>query len=157
MFTKEERSRFPYWFAHVCAYNMTALNCKAWKFKYLFHDIEKPFLRLFLPYKKVQKLHRENNRHHPEWLEVRLRKKDEKMVKYLYNFDYKGAIIDWESCRFTKQDCPLNAYNEYKRLLDYEHFKSKYPLITKYFYNEFSQKLLNAIEELNLKQEQYGI
>ena len=34
MFTKEERNSFKYWFAHWCAFQMTALNLKCWKFKY---------------------------------------------------------------------------------------------------------------------------
>ena len=46
MFEEKDKSSFKYWFAHWCAYQMTALNCGAWKFKYLFHDIEKPFLEL---------------------------------------------------------------------------------------------------------------
>ena len=28
MFKEEDKSSFPYWFAHWCAYQMTALNCK---------------------------------------------------------------------------------------------------------------------------------
>ena len=48
MFDKSQRSKFKYWFAHWCAFNMTALNLGVWKFKYLFHDIEKPWLMLFL-------------------------------------------------------------------------------------------------------------
>ena len=46
MFTKEERSGFKYWFAHWCAFQMTALNLKCWRPKYLLHDIEKPWLKL---------------------------------------------------------------------------------------------------------------
>ena len=65
MFTKEERSSFKYWFAHWCAFQMTALNNKCWKFKYLFHDIEKPWLMLiWKDYSRVQKWHRATNSHH---------------------------------------------------------------------------------------------
>lgn len=46
MFTKEERSGFKYWFAHWRAFQMTALNLKCRKFKYLLHNIEKPWLKL---------------------------------------------------------------------------------------------------------------
>lgn len=94
MFTKEERSTFPYWFAHWCAFNMTALNLKAWKFKYLFHDIEKPWLKLFWPYEKVQKWHRTHNRHH---------------IEYEGNYDLEAMMIDWECSRYTKTAEPLNA------------------------------------------------
>lgn len=157
MFTKSERSTFSYWFAHWCSFQMTALNCKKWKFKYLFHDWEKPWLRLFLPYSKVQKLHRAYHKHHPEWLERQLYRgipvKDEKwfIEKLLNIFDYEAAIIDWECSRFTKESAQLNAHDEYKRLLSFDTFKEKYPWITKYCYNEFSKRLYNAIKKLNLE------
>lgn len=159
MFTKAERSTFPYWFAHLCAFNMTALNCNAWKLKYLFHDIEKPWLKLFLPYKKVQEIHRKNNRHHPEWLENKLAKYywetpydvQYEVDNFLKKFDYEGAILDWECCHFTKSEEPLNAHDEYKRLLSYDKFKEKYPFITKYCYNDFSINLMNTIKRLGLE------
>lgn len=158
MFTKAERSSFPYWWAHWCAFQMTALNCRAWKFKYLFHDFEKPWLKLFLPYSKVQSIHRTYNKHHPEWLENHLSSyiyeldNDENLInKFLDKFDYEGAILDWECCHYTKLEEPLNAHEEYKRLLSYNNFSKKYPLITKYCYNEFSMKLMDAIKKLNLE------
>lgn len=159
MFTKSERSTFSYWFAHWCSFQMTALNCKKWKFKYLFHDWEKPWLRLFLPYSKVQKLHRVYHKHHPEWLENKLEEMINKhqgigsydVFKFLNKFDYEAAIIDWECSRFTKESAQLNAHDEYKRLLSFDSFKEKYPLITKCCYNEFSKRLYNAIKNLNLE------
>ena len=102
MFTKEERSKFPYWFAHWCAYNMTALVLKNWKFKYLFHDFEKPWLRLFLPYPKVQQWHRNHNKHHIEyWLKHN-------------KADWDGMVIDWECSRHTKEAQPLDAFGQFK-------------------------------------------
>ena len=96
MFTKEERSSFKYWFAHWCAFQMTALNLKCWKFKYLFHDIEKPWLRLFLTYDKVQHIHRTLNNHHLQY-------------KYPNRVDWEAMVIDWECSRFTKEAAPLTA------------------------------------------------
>lgn len=156
MFSKEERSTFPYWFAHWAAYQMTALNCRAWKVRYLFHDLEKPWLKLFLPYKTVQQLHRACHRHHPEWLENKLfayepELTSEKVQELLRLFDYDGAIIDWECCHYTKSEEPLNAHDEYKRLLAYEDFKKRYPLITKFCYNEFSRNLMDSIKKLGLE------
>ena len=155
MFTKAERSSFPYWFAHWAAYQMTALNCKSWKFKYLFHDAEKPWLRIFLPYPKVQKLHRAYHKHHPEWLERQLFGMppgyDWLVEELLNKFDYEGAIIDWECCHFTKAEEPLDAHEEYKRLLNYDNFSKKYPWITKYCYNGFSKRLMDAIKKLGLE------
>lgn len=97
MFSKEERASFSYWFAHWCAYNMTALNLKCWKFKYLFHDIEKPWLMLlWKDYDKVQKYHRVNNNHHLEY-------------KNRDKIDWEAMVIDWECSRFTKIASPLAA------------------------------------------------
>ena len=96
MFTKEERSSFKYWFAHWCAFQMTALNLKCWKFKYLFHDIEKPWLKLFLTYDKVQHIHRTLNNHYLQY-------------KYPNRIDWEAMVIDWECSRFTKEAAPLTA------------------------------------------------
>lgn len=96
-FTKEDRSTFPYWFAHWCAYQMVALNLGVWKFRYLFHDWYKPWLRLFMDYKKVQRFHRTHSRHHLEY-------------KGEAPLDYVGMVIDWEASQYTKSQCPLNAY-----------------------------------------------
>ena len=97
MFTKEERSTFKYWFAHWCAFQMTALNLKVWKPKYLLHDIEKPFLKLFLKYTTIQRLHRKYSSHHLEYW------------RGLKKLDIDAMLIDWECSRFTKEACPLNA------------------------------------------------
>ena len=109
MFTKEDRSSFPYWFAHWCAYNMTALNLGVWRFKYLFHDIEKPWLMLlWKDYKRVQKFHRTHNRHHLEY-------------NGKQEYDYIGMVIDWECSRFTKSACQMTARQETEKLIE------KYP------------------------------
>lgn len=97
MFTKAERASFSYWFAHWCAYNMTALNLKCWKLKYLFHDIEKPWLMLFWrDYDRVQKYHRLHNNHHLEFKDIN-------------KIDWEAMVIDWECSRFTKISSPLAA------------------------------------------------
>lgn len=100
MFDKSERSTFKYWFAHWCAYQLTALNLKAWKFKYLFHDIEKPWLRILFrgDYSKVRKYHREHSRHH---------------LQYKGKKDYAAMVIDWECSRLTKDSSPYTAYEYY--------------------------------------------
>lgn len=105
MFTKSERGTFKYWFAHWCAFQMTALNLKHWRLKYLLHDIEKPFLKLFWDYKKVQKWHRTHNSHH---------------VEYKGQWDTYAMVIDWECSRFTKSEAQLNAYDTLKRMIENE-------------------------------------
>jgi len=160
-FDKNERSSFSYWYNHWLAYNLVALKQHAWKLKYAFHDWYKPWLRLFLPYEKVQSFHRSHSNHHPEWLERKLIKAGKKYKKnpmkwvdgYLdafHKYDYKGTIIDWECSRYTKNAANLNAHDEYNKVLNYETFITKYPHIGEGF-NYFSKKLFEAIKELNLE------
>ena len=106
-FNREQRSKFNYWFAHWCAFQMVALCLHIWKPKYLFHDIEKPWLRLFLPYKKVQKIHRKFNRHHEQWLERHNH----------IPVDIDALIIDNECSRFTKQAATLTALQYFNKKL----------------------------------------
>jgi len=113
MFGEEDKSSFPYWFAHWCAFQLTALNLKIWKFKYLFHDIEKPWLRLFMPYKKVQKWHRTHNKHH---LEYGLKHGFDKI-------DWEALMIDWECSHMSKKQCPLNCREEMESKLSDEKWK----------------------------------
>ena len=153
MFPKEKRSDFDYWFAHWAAFQMTALNCRCWKFKYLFHDIEKPFLKLFLPYKKVQTLHRRYHKHHPEWLEHKLNKWQkilswQLICEFMDEFDYEAAIIDWECGHYTKIAQPRDAYDEYEHMFEFDNFSEKYPFITRYCYEEFSARLKRTIIDL---------
>ena len=153
MFTKEERSKFNYWFAHWCAFQMTALNLHHWKFKYLFHDIEKPWLRLFMSYKKVQKWHRNHHRHHFEWLERKLAALDKKGGGYLNpiidRFDWEALMIDWECSRFTKLASPRNARDELFAFFDHNNIEEKYPYI--YLHKDLIlQKSFEALKKLGL-------
>ena len=101
MFDKSQRSKFDYWFAHWCAFNMTALNLGVWKFKYLFHDIEKPWLMwVWNDYSHVQKWHRTHNAHHLEYIGE--------------TYDFEAMVIDWECSRFTKIASPLTARQEFE-------------------------------------------
>lgn len=105
MFTKQDRSTFKYWFAHWCAFQMTALNLGIWKFKYLFHDWEKPWLKLFLPYRVVQKYHREHSKHHVEYA----------LKHGAHNVDIDAMVIDNECSRFTKTASPYTAIEWFER------------------------------------------
>lgn len=99
-FSKEQRSSFTYWYYHWKAFNLTVFHLGCWKFKYLFHDIEKPWLMLFWKdYKKVQTWHRVHNIHHIEY-------------KYKDKIDWEAVVIDWECSRYTKFAAPRNAYQE---------------------------------------------
>ena len=125
MFTKEERSGFKYWFAHWCAFQMTALNHKCWRAKYLFHDIEKPWLKLIWSYPKVQKWHREHNSHHLEYFYLH------------YKADFLAMIIDWECSRFTKEASPRTAREEYTKV------REEVPLWIKGVLDRYLLPLLN--------------
>lgn len=107
-FDKSNRSSFSYWFAHWCAFQLTALNLRRWKFKYLFHDFEKPWMKLFCKYKTVQKWHRNHNRHH---LEYGLKHGWDKI-------DWEALIIDWECSKLTKTEAQLDAYETMNYELD---------------------------------------
>lgn len=105
-FTKDQRGHFDYWFYHVLAFNYVAIQLGVWNPKYLFHDFEKPWLMLLtgMNYKKVQKWHRQHNRHHLEY-----KGKREK--------DWKAMVIDWQCSRYTKLAHPLTAIEEANRKL----------------------------------------
>ena len=126
MFQKSERSSFKYWFAHWCAFQMTALNCRCWKLKYLFHDIEKPWLMLlWKDYQRVQTWHRTHNSHH---------------LEYAGDKDWDAMTIDWECCSVSKRQCPLNCREEMERILQeykWKNYESEIrehlePLLNKY-------------------------
>ena len=104
LYKKSERSTFSYWFAHWKAFNLTAMLLGVWQFRFLFHDIEKPFLMwMWKDYQRVKKYHRTHARHH-----------------FAYEgdkgYDYLGMVIDWECSRFSKADAQMNAIETY----DYE-------------------------------------
>ena len=103
-FTKADRSTWRYFWAHWCAFQMVAITLGVWKFKYLFHDWYKPWLKMFgMPYKKIQRFHRTHSNHHLEWLIVGGSPKE---------FDWEALVIDWECSQYTKENCPRNAREE---------------------------------------------
>ena len=132
MFTKQDRSSFKYWFAHWCGFQLTALNLGIWKPKYLLHDIEKPWLKLFWDYKKVQKWHRTHNNHHLEY-----------GLKHGWNkIDWEALMIDWECCGLSKQEAQLDA----RETLEYEIHRDKW----KPYANEISVRLGRLLYLYNL-------
>lgn len=107
-FDKTERSSFPYWLNHWLAFNLVALKLRVWNPKWLLHDIEKPWLKLFWgDYKKVQKWHKHHNKHHIF----------SGRHYGLNKIDWLAAIIDWEAGRYSKYSCPRDAREEVDSLL----------------------------------------
>lgn len=98
LFDVSQKSTFNYWFHHWYWYNRIAKEWGVWKFKYLFHDIEKPFLKLFLPYAKVKQIHRTHNRHY-------LAYPDKSKI------DWIALIIDWECSHHSKLSQPMNSWS----------------------------------------------
>ena len=129
MFTKADRGGFKYTFAHWCAYQMTALNLGIWKFKYIFHDFEKPWLMLlWRDYKKVQAWHRKHNKHHME---------------YEGKWDAEAMIIDWECSRFTKTASPMTARETYEKFVN-QKFKNT-PYVKR-----LKEEILPVLNKINL-------
>lgn len=101
LFKDTEKSTFAYWFAHWKAFQLTAVLLGVWKFRFLFHDIEKPFLMfIWKDYPRVKQYHRTHARHH--WA-------------YAGNkdYDYLAMVIDWECSRFSKAHAQMTAYETY--------------------------------------------
>lgn len=135
MFTEKEKSSFSYYFAHLFAYNMTALNLKCWKWKYLLHDIEKPWLKLLWgDYQKVREWHRKNNRHHLTY-------------KNPNNIDWEAMILDWECSRFTKQDSSKTAREMYEYFITVRYERGD---ISEEMKNKMVENIPPILEKLNL-------
>jgi len=115
MFGPEQKAGFAYTAAHVCAYNMTALNLGVWKFKYIFHDWEKPWLMLIAkyilrkpePYKWVQRWHRTHRKHHVQYFRHAMMSQKGRSINAI------ETILDWECSRFTKAASGRTAYEYY--------------------------------------------
>lgn len=129
MFTKEEKGTFKYTFAHWSAYQMTALNLKCWKFRFLFHDIEKPLLKLLgFKYEAIRKIHRKHARHHLSYHNPK-------------KIDWLGVVIDWECSGYTKLDAPLNARQTYENMLHDENVSKEIKSLIYYHVPEVLDKL----------------
>lgn len=128
MFTKDQRGGFKYWFAHWCAYQMTALNLGVWKPAYLRHDASKPWLMLYAklfhrsdPYGWVQRHHRVNSKHHLQhYSMITAMSFDMNNSQISHTFtgglDIRAMIIDWECSRFTKTASPKTAREQFEEV-----------------------------------------
>ena len=134
-FTKNERSTWPYFWAHWMSFQMTAINLRVWKFKYLFHDWYKPWLKMFgMPYKKIQKYHKEHANHHLEHL---------MLLNNPCRFDWEAMIIDWECSQYTKEACPRNARQEMEYIIENSNPVTDYYLI--YCLKRYMEPKLNKL------------
>lgn len=120
-----EKSSFRYWFNHWKAYQRTAIQLKVWKPRFLFHDWEKPWLKLFMPYEKVRKIHRRFARHHLDTSRKTI--------------DHLGAVIDWECGKFKPNET-MDARGYYNYCCENNKWKN---LLDKYI-------ILNLLNQLGL-------
>ena len=87
--------------AHWVAFQKTAIRLGAWRFRFLFHDVEKMMLCALFGDKLSTKLHRFLSAHHE--------------TVWHGCFDKLGAVIDWECARITKPSKPLNARQTWQK------------------------------------------
>ena len=98
-------NNFQYWFAHWCAFNMTAMNLGVWKFHHLFHDFEKPWLSIFIKYDVLHKYHITHSKHHLEH------------YRLTNECNWLDLVIDWECSQFTKKKGKLNSRDFLNKML----------------------------------------
>lgn len=94
----ESYKHIPYTFKHYIAFMKLQKKLLGY-YKYKFHDLDKIFMYVFMPFlgtKKIKNIHRKKM-HHIE------------KHKNVQDCNYEEAIIDWECARFTKPDKPETA------------------------------------------------
>ena len=117
----------PYTYKHIKAFDKLQKQTFD-KRKYLFHDWDKIFMYIFLPFlgtEKIKEIHRFISRHHIKMGQYSIRACEE-------------ALIDWESGYLTKPDKPYNAAWIIKNKGKRDCFQNKYLELT-----------LNRLHELN--------
>ena len=103
---KSSKYTFKRWFEHCCAFNMLASQAGVWKFRYLFHDLDKPFMSLLFSENKVRKIHRDWFNHHCEC-----------RFNCPQTVDWEAVAVDWECSRYSKSNI-LSAYETMLLWLD---------------------------------------
>lgn len=107
-FTEAQKGTFKYTIAHNLAYNACAISLGHWCFRYLFHDLSKPWMLLWYkyikreenPYAFVRAHHKITSSHH---------------VQYPGKLDAWGWVIDQESSTWTKPD-HVGAWLKYTQI-----------------------------------------
>ncbi len=142
-FSKEERDSnkliyFKYWFCHWYIINKMAIMLGKWRIKYIFHDMEKPWINLFFGSKICKKFHISHNRHHLDYI----------LYNHNKDCDYEEMILDFESARFTKNDEPLGS----RETIDWILKKDKYKKLNRF---SIEKKMINAWKNLHLDKYQF--
>lgn len=107
---KKSYNHIPYTWKHYLAF-MKVQKELLGKYKYIFHDWDKLFMFIFLPFlgdRIINQWHQKYNRHHPTFTTG---ENWDRNLKDPFKVDWNQAIIDWECARITKPDKPLDAYD----------------------------------------------
>lgn len=107
---KESYNHLPYTWKHYRSF-LKVEKAILGEYKYKFHDWDKMFMFIFLPFlgdRIINQWHQKHNRHHPTFT---VGKDWTKQVKSQSEVEWVEAIIDWECARYTKPDKPLDAYD----------------------------------------------
>lgn len=107
---RECYEHIPYTLKHYFAFMKVQKDLLGY-YKYMFHDWDKLFMFIFLPFlgdRIINQWHQKHNRHHPIYT---IGKNWEERLKTEDKVDWFEAIIDWECARITKPDKPLDAYD----------------------------------------------
>jgi hypothetical protein len=103
---------FRYWMAHWAMVNYIALKLGRWRVRYLFHDIEKPWMDMLYDHKFTKKYHVTHSRHHIEYA------KAHPEIPLKDACDWQEMVLDFESARVTKAEKPLDAYDTIRRMTE---------------------------------------
>lgn len=138
LYPESKKSTFGYTFSHWLAFQKTAIKLGVWKPKYIFHDIEKPFLMwLWKDYPRVREWHRKHSKHHYQY-------DNGEIAPWLF-CDYVAMVVDWECSHLTKLDKRLAAYDEFCYELN-QAYNDKNPVIIHILVNY----MLPVLEDLGL-------
>jgi len=134
-FDEKDKAGFIYTYYHWLAYQLVAKKLGVWKWRYLTHDVEKPFLKILLGLQSMRKWHKHNRKHHLFY----------GRKHGVENIDYDAAVIDWEASRYTKNAAPYNAREEAGIIIANEN--NKY---TKEEIEVFKEKIYKSLDKLGL-------
>lgn len=128
---KDSYNHIPYTWKHYLAFLRVEKQLLG-KYKYMFHDWDKLFMYIFLPWlgvKRISRVHQRINKHHP----IVTKGGRKIFIKSPKRVNWEEAIIDWECARITKPDKPLNARDTLEK-----------------FYPEYKKYCLPVLEKLGL-------
>lgn len=120
---KDSWKHIPYTWKHYLAFLKTEKNLLGY-YKYKFHDWDKLFMYIFIPYLGTQQIHKKHQKRSSHHLTPN---------KSISKINFEEAVIDWECARFTKPDKPMNARQTLQT-----------------YYSEYAENAIPILEKLGL-------